>query len=35
MMIGIGLSPLWWLWSYYMGRFKGDAQDDKDEADKP
>ena len=29
--VTIGLYPLWWLWSYSTGRFKGTKQDAADE----
>lgn len=31
LIIGIGLSPLWWLWGYYRGHFASNLQDDEDE----
>lgn len=31
----VGLYPMWWLWSYFSGGFRSDAQDDEDEARKP
>lgn len=28
--IGFGLYPTWWLWSYYRGRFTASGDDDRD-----
>lgn len=34
LILAIGLFPLWWLWSYYKGRFHGGLDDEIEESAK-